>query len=121
MWGNLLNQRKIAFFNAIKSEEIVKIDTEFMKKDEIFTPRKCQDKISPQDTEEQKKIKANLNLMKLKAQTETLEDKTSHYETKYKEIDLELITEIRDLCPIEAQPFLQELWEKNCKKEEEKS
>ena len=45
---------------------------EIMKKDEIFIPRKFQEKISPQDTKEQKKIKANLNLMKLKAQTEIL-------------------------------------------------
>ena len=59
--------------------------------------------------------------MKLKAQTEMLEDKTTHCKTKYQEIDQELITEIRELCPIEKQPFLKELWEKNSKKEEEKS
>ena len=33
MWGNLLNQRKIVFFNAIKSEETAKTYKEFMKKD----------------------------------------------------------------------------------------
>ena len=80
-----------------------------MKKDEIFIPRKFQEKITPQDTEEQKKkIKANFNLMKLKAQTEILEDKTSHYKNKYQEIDQELITEIRELCPMETQQFLKE-------------
>ena len=78
MWGNLLNQRKKAFFNAIKSEETVKIYKDLMKRDEIFIPRKLKEKITPQYAEEQKKIKANLNLMKLKAQTETLEDKTTH-------------------------------------------
>ncbi len=57
-----------------------------MKKDEIFIFRKFQEKITPQDTEEQKKIKANHNLMKLKAQTEILEDKTAHYKTKYQKI-----------------------------------
>ena len=92
MWGNLLNQRKIALFNAIKSEETTKIYKEFMKKDEIFIPRKFKEKITPQDTEEQKKIKANL---KLKAQIEIPEDKTIHYKTKYQEIDKELITEIK--------------------------
>ena len=103
MWGNLLTQRKIVFFNALKSEETAKIYKEFMKRDEIFIPRKFKEKITPQDTEEQeKKIKANLNLMKLKAQTEILEDKTTHYTTKYQEINPELITHIRELCPIEA-------------------
>ena len=47
--------------------------------------------------------------MKLKAQTEILEDKSSHYKTKYQEIDQELITEIREHCPIETQLFLKEL------------
>ena len=59
--------------------------------------------------------------MKLKAQAEIREDKATHYNAKYQEIDLELNTEIRDLSLIETQPFLKELWEKNCKKEEEKS
>ena len=106
MWRNLLNQRKIPFFNAIKSEETTKIYQEFMKRDEIFIPRKFKDKITPQDTEGQKIIKANIYLMKLKAQTKILEDKSTHYKTKYQEIDRELITEIRELCPIETQPFL---------------
>ena len=59
--------------------------------------------------------------MKQKSQAEILEDKTPHYKTKYQEIIKELITEIRELCLIEIQQFLIELWEENCKKEEEKS
>ena len=54
--------------------------------------------------------------MKLKAQTEILEDKTTNYKTKYLEIDQELITEMRELCPIETQLFLKELWEKTVKR-----
>ena len=57
-----------------------------MKKDEIFISRKFKEKITLQNTEEQKKIKANHNLMKLKAQTEILENKTTHYITKYQEL-----------------------------------
>ena len=99
MWGNPLNQRKITFFHAIKSEETAKIYNEFMKKDKIFILRKFQEKINPQDTEEQNKIKTKLNLMELKAQTEIQEDKTTHYKTKYQEIDQELITEIIEIFP----------------------
>ena len=111
MWGILLNQRKESLLNAIKSEKTAKIYKEFMKKDEIFISWKFKEKITPQDTEEQKKIKANLNLMKLKVQTEIQEDKTAHYKTKFQEIDQELITEIRELCPIETKLFLKEVWE----------
>ena len=49
--------------------------------------------------------------MKLKVQTEIQEDKTAHYKTNFQEIDQELITEIRELCPIETKPFLKEVWE----------
>ena len=59
--------------------------------------------------------------MKLKAQSEIQDDKTTHSKTKYQEIDQELITEIRELCPIETRQFLIELWEENCKKKGEKS
>ena len=81
-----------------------------MKKDEIFIPRKFKETKNNHKT--QKKIKANHNLMKLKAQTEILEDKTAHYKTKYQKIYSELITVIKELCRTERQQFLIELWKK---------
>ena len=94
-----------------------------MKKDEIFIFRKFQEKITPQDTEEQKKIKANLNLMKLKGQTEILKDKTTPYKTKYQEIEQELITEFRLIFKNKKDTdnsLVKEQSENKCKKEEEK-
>ena len=44
MSGNLLKQRKIAFFNAIKCEKTAKIYNEFMKKVKIFITRKFKEK-----------------------------------------------------------------------------
>ena len=41
--------------------------------------------------------------MQLKAQTEIFEKRATHFKTKYQEIDQELITEIRELCPTEIQ------------------
>ena len=40
--------------------------------------------------------------MKLKVQTEILKHKTTHYKTKYQEIDQEIIIEIIELFLIEA-------------------
>ena len=54
--------------------------------------------------------------MKLKAQTEIVGDKTTHYKTKYQEIDQKLCTEIRELYPIETRQFLKECWEKQLQK-----
>ena len=58
MWGNLLNQWKIAFFNAIKSKETSTIYKYFIGINEIFVPKKFKEKITPQDAKEQK-IKRN--------------------------------------------------------------
>ena len=44
MWGNLHDQRKIAFFNAIKSEETAQIYKEYLKMDEIFISNKFKEK-----------------------------------------------------------------------------
>ena len=83
MWGNLVNQRKIPFFNVIKSEEMPEIYKEFMKINEIFIPKKFMKK--GHDTGEEKKINEKLNLMKLKTQASiggqkhTLKDKMSGY------------------------------------------
>ena len=121
MWRSLLNERKIKMFNAIKSKETAKIYKEFIERENIFIPRKFCEKSTPQDTEEQKKIKSKLNLAKLKIQIELQEDKTSHYTTNYLRIDQEILVKIKELCPKMTQQFLLELWESECKKEEEKS
>ena len=86
--GKPIKPKENNLFNAIKSEEKAKIYMEFMKKDEILIPRKLQEKNNPTGHRRtEKKIKANHNFMKLKAQTEILKDKTTHYKTKYQEID----------------------------------
>ena len=56
--------------------------------------------------------------MKLKTQTEILEYRDILYKTKYQEIDQDLMTEIRELCPTKTQQFLSALWENNCIREE---
>ena len=121
MWKNLLNKRKLAFYNAIKSKETARIYNNFLEMEQIYIPRKIREKTTPQDTEEQKNIKMDLNITKLNAQVKILEDKTLHYTTKYLEIDDELLAEIETLCPKETRPFLSEQWKRECEKEEEKS
>lgn len=121
MWNNLLNRRKLAYFNAIKNKETAKIYKSFIEMEEIFIPRKFREKINSQDTEKQKQIKNTLSLTKMQAQIEIQEDKTIHFTKKYTEIDNKLFTKIKELCPKETHRFLSELWESKCKKEEEKS
>ena len=57
MWGNLLNQRKIVFFDAIKSQEMATIYKDFMKINEIFVLRKFKEKYLKRNTKNQNKAK----------------------------------------------------------------
>ena len=59
-------------------------------------------------TRQRKTEKQKLNFKKLKAQIELAEDSATCHTTKYQERDLELFTEIKELCPTITQ-FLSEL------------
>ena len=119
MWRNLLNKRKIAFFNAIKSQGTSEIYKEFLQQCPVFIPRKFRERITAQDTEQQKEIKRNLNVLKVEAQIKILEDKITHYTTMYSEIDAEMGQEIINLCPQEMHLTLKEIWDNDTKKQEE--
>ena len=121
MWRNLLNQRKLAYYNAIKCRGMAETFTGFIECRPAFIPRKYREKINPQDTEIQRNIKEDLSVSKLKANIQILEDKTVHYSTKYLEIDEELLNEIKSLCTEETHDFLETLWDTETKREEDKS
>ena len=72
--------------------------------DEDLIKKKFKEKITHQDRGSEKKAK--LNLMKLKAKTERLENKATHYKTKYQGTDPEQIEEIRQFSSSETQQFL---------------
>ena len=120
-WRSTLNERKLAYFNAIKNREMAKIYENFLKQNEIYIPRKMREKITPHDSEQQKNIKMELNITKLQAHIKILEDKAAQHTTKYLTLDEELHTLIHTICPEELQHSLLELWSTDCKKEEEKS
>ena len=61
-------------------------------------PRKFKENNYTPGHKRTEEIKTKLNLLKLKAQTEIFEDRTIQYITKYLEIDLELMTESKNLA-----------------------
>ena len=87
--------------------------------DEIIIPGKFKEKITQQDSKEQKKTK--LDVLKFKAEAKILEGRAIHYKTKYQEFDRELMTEIGELCPTNTQQFQSTRWERNCTREIKKN
>ena len=121
MWRNLLNQRKLAYYNAIKCRGLSERFREFYEQEEMYIPKKFREKITQQDTETQRRIKMDLSVSRFVANIKILEDKIVHYTTKYLEIDEELKAEITTQCPVSTHSFLFDLWEVESKAEEEKS
>ena len=119
MWKTLLNNRKINFYNALKSTETAKVYNSFLEMEEIYIPRKFRERTTHQDTEEQTRIKTHLNIAKVSAHIKILEDKATNYTNKFLQTDEEIATEIEKSCPIETLSFLSDLWKLECEKEEE--
>lgn len=120
-WNIFLKQRKMAFYHAVKCSDTAATYKTFLTMEDQFIPYKFREKITPQDTEEQVKIKKALSISKLQAEIDIREDKKVHSTEKYTEIDNKVFKKIKELCPKETHQPLLELWDSECKKEEEKS
>ena len=117
-WRTLLNDRKMNFYNAIKSAETALVYKNFLKMEEIYIPKKFREKTTPQDTEAQIRIKTHLNVQKVTADIHILEDKVIHYTNRYITIDKQIENEIQKSCPQITHPFLFNMWREDCEKEE---
>ena len=117
-WRALLNDRKMNFYNAIKSAETASIYRNFLKMEEAYIPKKFREKTTPQDTEAQIRIKTQLSIQKVTANIHILEDKVIHYTNRYLHIDKNIEEEIQKTCPTITHPFLLNLWRMDCEKEE---
>jgi hypothetical protein len=117
-WRALLNDRKMNFYNAIKSAETASIYRNFLKMEEAYIPKKFREKTTPHDTEAQIRIKTHLSIQKVTANIHILEDKVIHYTDRYLHIDKHIEEEIHKTCPQITHPFLLNLWRSDCEKEE---
>lgn len=90
-------------------------------RDNRIIPRKFQSKTFPNEPEEQKIIKKELSLEKMKAQVKLHHAAAERNKTKFEEKDREMLNEIDKISSGYARQQLQELWRNDCKKQEEKS
>ena len=121
MWQNNLNQRKQAFWNMLKNENTSVIYVNWFSRDKPIIPKKFQSKTFPSEPEEQKKIKEELSLQKMKAQAQLHHVIAERNKAKYEDKDKEMLTEMGKISSEHIRHQLQELWKNDCKKQEEKS
>lgn len=67
-WNNLLNQRKQAYWNAIRSEHLANTYEQWKQRENIILPMKYRVKSVRNEQEKETKIKVNLAMQKMEAE-----------------------------------------------------
>ena len=120
-WKRNLNERKQAFWNALKTENTVNIFKKWRQHENIIIPRKFRIKTVAREDETERAIRENLALQKFDAEIALLETRTTRYTTRFQNIDLEMENEIKKISTGEIQNHLLKKWKKDTDDEEEKS
>lgn len=120
-WKRNLNERKQAFWNALKTENTVEIFKKWRRLDKTVMPRKFRIKEISEEDETERAIRENLALQKFDAEIALLETRSTRYTTRFQNIDMEMEREIQKIATGEIQTHLLEKWKKDTEDEEEKS
>jgi hypothetical protein len=120
-WKRNLNERKQAFWNALKTENTVDIYKKWRRQDKTIVPRKFRIKEISGEDETERAIRENLALQKFDAEIALLETRSTRYTTRFQSIDVEMHQEIKKISSGEIQTHLLEKWKKDTEQEEEKS
>ena len=120
-WKRQLNERKIAFYNKVRAEGIIRIYSTFMTGEDIYIPKKFREKDVSGESEEHKQRKKELSLMKMNIEVERLKEQV----TKYEKILLSTAQKIEQIINKNEDKAVQEklldIWLKEISREEEKS
>jgi hypothetical protein len=120
-WKRNLNERKQAFWNALKTENTVDIYKKWRRLDKTIMPRKFRIKEIAGEDETERAIRENLALQKFDAEIALLETRSTKYTTRFQNIDMEMEEEINKVSTGEIQSHLLEKWKSDTDNDEEKS
>lgn len=121
-WKRNLNERKQAFWNALKTENIVNIYKKWRQEENtIIMPRKFHIKKIAGEDETERAIRENLALQKFDAEIALLETRSTRYTQRFQNIDIKMEDEIKKISSGEVQNHLLKQWKKVTDEEEEKS
>lgn len=120
-WNNLLNQRKQAYWNAIRSEHLANTYEQWKQRENIILPMKYRVKSVRNEPEEETKIKVNLAMQKMEAEITLLRIRIPKYKTKYDKCDKEIQNIIEQRIDGEIKDQLKDLWQKEISREAAKS
>lgn len=120
-WERDLNTRKFNYWNYLKHRNEANTYKEWLMADPPFIPRKFREKPITGEPQEQLEIRRELAVQKMRAEIRILECKATQNEDKYRKIDDTIVEKIHKIKPTVIGEKLSEMWQTECKTEEEKS
>lgn len=120
-WARLLNTRKIAYYNKIRSEGIASVYASFLQKDPVFIPQKFREKEFPGQSEDQTSLKLDLCKRKMDIEIQRLQEQSVKQDSILTETQRSIEILIKKNQDVKIQQTLKEHWLQATKREEEKS
>lgn len=121
VWYKLLNQRKQAYWNAIKNENLADTYENWKNREQTIFPRKFRIKSIDSETTEETQIRANLALQRFETEIALLRLRVPKFKNKFENCDEAIADEISKTCSGLIAEKLQELWKSEVSREEAKS
>ncbi|XP_062620182.1 uncharacterized protein LOC134281768 [Saccostrea cucullata] len=120
-WRKNLNERRQAYWNAIRCENLADTYEKWRKQEDVILPRKFRIKSINQEPDEETKIRLNLAIQKFDAEITLLRIRVPKYQTKFEECDSRMEKEISEKTNADMKAKLLDLWKTEVKYEMDKS
>ena len=119
LWNNTMNSRKQAFFQHLKAKKVAEIFSKLLMQNPPKMPRKFLPKRIKNEAKEETAIRQQLSIEKFKAEINLQQLRSEKYQVRYERLDSEMLTYLtynfeEDICY-----SLIDMWEKECRKEED--
>lgn len=118
-WNKLLNARKHAYYNNLRSAGIVEIYEDFLNRDDPIIPPKFREKHFPGQTEAHTKRLKTLEISKVKIEIERLSEHANKQKEIINNVESQIKSHIYQHNNLEQRQEMIELWVKQVAKEEE--
>lgn len=121
IWKKMLNERKQAYWNAIRCENLADVYEKWRQNKDVILPRKFRPKPIDNEPEEETRIRGNLAIQKFDAEISLLRLRVPKYRAKYTNHDQVMHDEIANISGDDIQIKLRGLWEQKTNQDKIKS
>ena len=119
--NQLLDKRKLAYYNSIRNEGVAAVYKKFIEQTPPFIPRKFRESINPNASQKQRERMKNLEKQKLKYEIERLDEAAEKHRGELDDAELDTKQFIGDQEDALLRQDLKEKWCASVKREEARS